>query len=260
MPENPASDKVDGEVFVTHIFADSETVLVRGITEPIYLTTDLGPDFKMIGTGRAKVKIERDSDGDLVMSEYKDIPDQAVTPFTTPTYTRQRAATVRLTQAIHEYLDANYPDGVPWQPQAQEDKEKQDINAYLDLWLAIHGDGGTPGMVFPDTGTGVFDWQVVREARRLIGFGTNDKIAKGARLLDSLLEGQAILPADMGDLVNREGGLMENVVYAAVNIAAERFNPRADDPGWAAEMHEDALRDASLAYTLAFLVRRNANA
>ena len=72
MPENPeATDKVvDGEAFVTHIDAVEETIRLRGIEETVYLASSLFAS-KMIGNGPARVLVERDDDGDLVMLSYE---------------------------------------------------------------------------------------------------------------------------------------------------------------------------------------------
>lgn len=102
-----------------------------------------------------------------------------------------------------------------------------------------------------------FPWAIVREARRHLGFATTVGDRRARELLDGLLASAPDADVDPGQLVGAEGAAMENVVYHATMIAAERFNPDPADPGWTAEMHEDALREASLAYTQAFLARRS---
>lgn len=167
-----------------------------------------------------------------------------------PTYTPQRAATVRLTQAIQGYLDTRYPNrrDVP--------KPEKDTDGYLDVWLAIHGDEGTPGMVFADTGVGIFEWEVIREARRYLTLGTDSTMVRAKHLLDSLLASAPDADVDPGELVNREDGMMAPVIYHAVNLAAERFNSDPADPGFSSDMHEDMLRDAAIEYAQAILARR----
>lgn len=103
-----------------------------------------------------------------------------------------------------------------------------------------------------------FDWQIVREARRQIGFATNGSTARAANLLSALLLSAPDADVDQGELAAREGGMMEKVIYFALKAAAEGFvNPDPADPGLSSEMYEDMLRDAAIEYAQAILARRS---
>lgn len=100
------------------------------------------------------------------------------------------------------------------------------------------------------------DLALVQDARRLLVLGgiRTGNINRVIRILDDLIAKTDA--ADPGELVNREGGCMEKVVFHAVHIAAARFNPDEADPGFSADMHEDILRDACIDYVQAILARR----
>lgn len=60
-----------------------------------------------------------------------------------PVYTPARSSTVKLTAAIHVYLDlhpAEFVNGGTY---------REAPEAWLIAWLGIHGDEGTPGMEHP---------------------------------------------------------------------------------------------------------------
>jgi hypothetical protein len=138
-----------------------------------------------------------------------------------------------------ERIEPGMSGGISWQGLSVYDEDEWHLD-YIEV-----------------TDKPLFEWQVVKEARRQLGFATNAGERRAAQLLDGLLAAHPEADIDTGQLVNCEGATMEHVVYHAAMIAAERFNPDPADPGWTAEMHEDALREACLAYAQAFLARRN---
>lgn len=103
-----------------------------------------------------------------------------------------------------------------------------------------------------------FNWHVIREARRMLGYSGNVSKARAIRLLDSLLDSAPDKVFQSGDdkVARDEESALEAVLFNALKLAAERYDPDETDPGWNADMREDALRDAAIAYAQAVMVRR----